>query len=128
MDSNQILFDKETQLESSIIDYVEFCGKKGMDGEDRFKHIIHRTLPEMLNDEPTVEVDKDMLRKELCNIFGACADREANSVWEIFSDKFQDLINEEILRAHILRRWGRDKIKSFAKHLLGDKCDKCKEV
>jgi hypothetical protein len=32
------------------------------------------------------------------------------------------------LTVNILRNWDREKIERFAKHLLGEKCEKCEKV
>jgi len=34
---------------------------------------------------------------------------------------------ETVIRVHILRNWDRKRIERFAKHLLGDRCQECKQ-
>ena len=35
---------------------------------------------------------------------------------------------ETFMRTHILRYWSRERIVRFAKHLMGDECQKCRRV
>ena len=53
---------------------------------------------------------------------------ETPNSYDVIEKITEIMMDEPVVRTHIMREWDREKIVNFALHLLGDRCQECGTV